>query len=88
VILLRWNNLLRGCSAVGLFDFFYSSGLATPRYRHHCLAALRGDKTTHAPRMAPSLTAASLTAASLTAASLTGRTDTNVQALFDATFRQ
>jgi len=35
--------MLRACSAVELFDFFHSAGLATHSYRHHCLAALRRE---------------------------------------------
>jgi glutathione S-transferase len=35
--------MLRACSAVEVFDFFHSAGLATHSYRHHCLAALRRD---------------------------------------------
>src|SRR5919197_861295 len=38
--------MLHACSAVEVFDFFHSAGLATPRYRHHCLAALRCDPLT------------------------------------------
>jgi hypothetical protein len=36
-----WHDMLRACSAVEVFDFFHSAGLATHSYRHHCLAALR-----------------------------------------------
>jgi hypothetical protein len=35
--------MLRACSAVEVFDFFHSAGLATHSYRHHCLAALRRE---------------------------------------------
>ena len=38
-----WHDMLRACSAVEVFDFFHSAGLATHSYRHHCLAALRRD---------------------------------------------
>jgi hypothetical protein len=44
-MLLRWNSVLRGCSAAEVFDLFHIPGLATHRHRHHCLAALRGDET-------------------------------------------
>jgi hypothetical protein len=43
-----WQDLLRGCNAVEVFDLFHGPGLATQSHRHHCLAALRGDKTTSA----------------------------------------
>jgi glutathione S-transferase len=36
--------LLRACSAGEVFDFFQLPGLATRWHRHHCLAALQGDK--------------------------------------------
>jgi hypothetical protein len=36
-------DMLRACSAVEVFDFFHSAGLATHSYRHHCLAALRRE---------------------------------------------
>jgi hypothetical protein len=38
-----WNDLLRGCSAVEVFDFFQLRGLAAYPHRHHCLAALRSN---------------------------------------------
>jgi hypothetical protein len=41
---LCWHDLPRGCSAVEVFDLFHHRGLATQSHRHHCLAALRGDK--------------------------------------------
>jgi hypothetical protein len=37
--------ILRACSAVEVFDFFHYAPLAMHPYRHHCLAALRRDKT-------------------------------------------
>jgi glutathione S-transferase len=38
------QNISRDCSAVDNFDFFHSRGLASHPHRHHCLAALPGDK--------------------------------------------
>jgi hypothetical protein len=43
VISALWHDMLRVCSAVEVFDFFHSAGLATHSYRHHCLAALRRE---------------------------------------------
>jgi hypothetical protein len=43
VIAAPWHDMLRACSAVEVFDFFHSAGLATHSYRHHCLAALRRE---------------------------------------------
>jgi hypothetical protein len=43
VIPAPWHDMLRACSAVEVFDFFHSAGLATHSYRHHCLAALRRE---------------------------------------------
>ena len=43
VIPALWHDMLRVCSAVEVFDFFHSAGLATHSYRHHCLAALRRE---------------------------------------------
>jgi hypothetical protein len=40
--------VLQGCSAAEVFDFFQLLGLATHRYRHHCLAALPADKPARA----------------------------------------
>jgi hypothetical protein len=37
------KELLRGCSAENVFDFFHCTGLAAFAYRHHCLTALRSD---------------------------------------------
>jgi glutathione S-transferase len=43
-----WHDLLQGCSAGEVFDYFRAAGLAAYRHRHHCLAALHRDKTGHA----------------------------------------
>ena len=37
------KELLCGCSAEKVFDFFHCAGLAAFAYRHHCLAALEND---------------------------------------------
>jgi hypothetical protein len=52
IVPLCWQNLLRGCSAVEVFDLFHDPGLATPSHRHHCLAALRGDNVRGAALLA------------------------------------
>jgi glutathione S-transferase len=40
VIDLHWQDLLRACGAVKVFDFFHCAGLAAHGGWHHCLAAL------------------------------------------------
>jgi len=49
VIDTLWHGMLRACSAVEVFDFFHSAGLATHSYRHHCLAALRRESFPQLP---------------------------------------
>ena len=75
VIPAPWHDMLRACSAVEVFDFFHSAGLATHSYRHHCLAALRRESFPQfAHRVRPSIRPS--------------EPNDDVQALFDAALRQ